>query len=207
MSNPLSVRKRFASFAIVLLFILFCSTGITRLSVAGVRADSTSAKDGFKVTTVFLVRHAEKAPTPPEDPPLSDKGKVRAERLSEVLQKANIKAIYTSQFLRTKQTVEPLARRLGLTAVAIPIKMDRVKTFMVAEESTRAFTDKIYGSEGDAVLIVGHSNTLPEIIKMLGGDTVPELGEKEYDDIFVVTVYGKGKSKVTRVKYGDPSQP
>lgn len=197
MRHPGLVKNHFASFALIILFTAFCSSVI---------AGSTETENGFKVTTVFLVRHAEKAPTPPEDPPLNDKGKARSEKLSEMLQKAGIKAIYTSQFLRTKLTVEPLARRLGLTAVEIPIKMDRAKPYLVSEESTRAFTDKVYENAGGAVLIVGHSNTLPEIIKMLGGDAVPELGEKEYDDIFIVTVYEKGKSKVVRVKYGEPSQ-
>ena len=51
-------------------------------------------------------------------------------------------------------------------------------------------------------MIVGHSNTVPEMIKALGGDVAPTIDEKEYDDLFIVTIYAKGKAKVTQLKYG-----
>ncbi|MGH9856121.1 MAG: histidine phosphatase family protein [Blastocatellia bacterium] len=68
----------------------------------------------FKVTTVYLVRHAEKAATPTADPPLLEAGNQRAQELAQTLGKARIKTIYTSQYLRTKQTAEPLAKQLGI---------------------------------------------------------------------------------------------
>jgi hypothetical protein len=60
----------------------------------------------------------------------------------------------------------------------------------------------VYEAKGESVLIVGHSNTVPEVIRMLGGDMVPTIDEKEFDDIFIVTVYARGKAKVTHLKYG-----
>lgn len=148
----------------------------------------------FKVTTVFLVRHAEKASTPAEDPPLLEIGNIRAQELIHILGKSGIKAIYTSQYLRTKQTAEPLAKHLGIESTTITIKDP--------QESFNEVAKRIYENAGDNVLIVGHSNTVPDIIKTLGGDIVPTIGDKEYDNLFVVTIYAKGKAKVTNLKYG-----
>jgi phosphohistidine phosphatase SixA len=63
------------------------------------------------VTTVFLLRHAERAEEPRQDPPLTEKGTARTQELARLLSTAGIKAIFTSQFARTKLTAEPLALR------------------------------------------------------------------------------------------------
>lgn len=189
-----------------ILLAAFCLLEPARLPLSSVNSDSTTTQDHFKVTTVFVVRHAERATRPPEDPVLTDEGRARAEKLSHALQSAGIKAIYVSQFQRTKLTAEPIARRLNLSVNEITVRMDQANPRMVSQDSIRAVVDKIYEQAGGAVLVVGHSNTLPEVIKMLGGDIIPSLGERDYDDIFIVTVYEKGKSKVIRVKYGEPSQ-
>lgn len=55
---------------------------------------------------------------------------------------------------------------------------------------------------GENVLVIGHSNSIPDVIKMLGGDVVPTIDERKFDDLFIVTVYAKGKAKVTHMKYG-----
>jgi broad specificity phosphatase PhoE len=161
-----------------------------------------TAEDKFKVTTVFLVRHAEKADAPREDPSLSEAGKQRSQALARLLGQSGIKAIYTSQFQRTIQTAEPLAKQLGVTATPLTIRPSQSSPREIAEQSTREMTDKIYERAGDGVLIVGHSNSIPAVIKMLGGDVVPTIDEQKFDDLFVVTVYGKGKAKVTHLKYG-----
>lgn len=164
-------------------------------------ASNTSTEENFRATTVFLVRHAEKAATPPEDPPLLETGNTRAQELARILSRAGIKAIYTSQFLRTKQTAEPLAKLLGIASTTMPIKMNPSNPREVSEQSIKEIIDKIYERAGENVLVVGHSNTVPEMIRMLGGDIVPVIDEKEFDDFFVVTVYAKGKAKVTHLKY------
>jgi broad specificity phosphatase PhoE len=178
---------------------------ITLLSIAAgrIEANAPATKDNFKVTTVFLVRHAEKAAEPREDPPLLESGNTRAQELARVLEQAGIKAIYTSQFLRTRQTAEPLAKQLGITATTLPIKMNPSKPKEIWDQSYKDITDKIYEHPGDAALVVGHSNTIPEVIKMLGGDVAPIIDEKDFDNLFVVTVYAKGKSKVAHMKYGN----
>jgi phosphohistidine phosphatase SixA len=155
-----------------------------------------------KVTTVFLVRHAEKADGPGQDPPLSEAGKQRAEALARLLQSAGVKGIYTSQFLRTQQTAEPLARRLVVTASPVPLSVKPSNPREVSEESVRELTKKVEAHAGEALLIVGHTNSIPEVIRMLGGDAVPRIDESKFDDLFVVTVYAGGRAKVVHLKYG-----
>ena len=67
------------------------------------------AQDQFKPITVFLIRHAEREDEPRQDPPLSKDGVARSQALARLLSTAGIKAIFTSQYTRTKQTAEPLA--------------------------------------------------------------------------------------------------
>ena len=184
--------------------LLAASCIIVLLSIAAVsiKANEPSTKDDFKATTVVLVRHAEKAAEPREDPPLLESGNTRAQELARILEPVGIKAIYTSQFLRTKQTAEPLAKHLGITPVTLPIKMNPAKPKEISEQSYKDIVEKIFEHPGDAALVVGHSNTVPEVIKMLGGDVAPVIDEKNFDDLFVVTVYAKGKARVVQLKYG-----
>ena len=160
------------------------------------------AQQNEVVTTVFLLRHAERADEPRQDPPLTEKGVARSQALARLLGNAGIKAIFTSQFTRTKMTAEPLAKQLGITATAISLKTSPSNPRAIAEESTRETVDKIMSHAGGSVLLVGHSNSIPDVIKMLGGDVVPTIDEKKFDDLFVVTVYSSGKAKVVQLKYG-----
>ena len=162
------------------------------------------AQEEFKPTTVFLVRHAEKEDEPKQDPPLKKEGVARSQELARTLSTASIKAIYTSQFLRTKQTAEPLATRNGLSPTVLTLKPNPANLRLIAEESTAELVNKILQHPGESAVVIGHSNWIPDIIKMLGGDVVPTIDEKKFDDLFIVTVYGKGKAKVVQLKYGAP---
>lgn len=166
------------------------------------KADAQAANDGsFKVTTVYFVRHAERGSEPAADPGLSEIGKTRSQALARMLEKAGVKAIYTSQFSRSIQTAEPLAAQLGITVVPLTMTLSSSNPREVTEESIKAITDKIYEHAGEGVLVIGHGNTIPQAIKMLGGDNIPVIDEQKYDDLFVVTVYEKGKAKVVNLKY------
>jgi phosphohistidine phosphatase SixA len=164
-------------------------------------AGAVPPQDDFKATTVFLVRHAERADAPREDPPLLETGTARAQLLARILGKSGIKAIYTSQYLRTKATAEPLAKQLGIASVAISLKMSPSNPRQVSSESVQEIVEKIYQRPGENALVIGHGNSVPDVIKALGGDVVPTIDEKEFDDLFVVTVYAKGKARVTHLKY------
>ena len=185
-------------------FSLFAVSGICLLVSIASSTTATiafSPEDDFKVTTVFLVRHAERADAPREDPPLLETGTARSQLLARILGKAGIKAIYTSQFLRTKATAEPLAKQLDVASVVVTLKMSASNPREVSSESIKEIADKISQSPGENALVIGHSNSVPEVIKALGGDVVPAIDEKEFDDLFVVTVYAKGKARVIHLKY------
>jgi phosphohistidine phosphatase SixA len=187
------------------LFIALLLVFPVQSSFADHHPTSPTPDEPFKVITVFLARHAEKEATPPEDPPLTEAGKQRAQTLKQTLAGAGIKTIYTSQFLRTRQTAEPLAKQLGIEVTALTIKMDDKNPRRISDQSFEEVVNKVHERAGESVLIVGHSNTLSEIIKRLGGDVMPSVDDKEFDDLFVVTIYAKGKAKVLRLKYGNQS--
>jgi len=161
-------------------------------------------QEEFKPTTVFLVRHAEKEDEPKQDPPLKKEGVTRSQELARILNTANIKAIYTSQFVRTKQTAEPLTAKTGVSVIALTLKPNPSNIRLIADESTAEVVNKILQRPGESALVIGHSNWIPDVIKMLGGDVVPTIDEQKFDDLFIVTVYGKGKAKVVQLKYGAP---
>ncbi len=128
----------------------------------------------FAQTTVLLVRHADRVPG--EDA-LSAAGLARAQALVHVATKAGVSAIYHSEALRTQQTAQPLATALGLTPTQLPAT------------NTQALADDIYTQHyGQTVLVVGHSNTVPQIIAALGGPALPSIDDNEFDNLFVVTI-------------------
>lgn len=176
------------SIGLVLLFALFSQAAV--------------AQEEFKPITVFLIRHAEREDEPRQDPPLKKEGVARSQELVRLLSGAGIKAIFTSQFTRTKQTAEPLATKLGLTVTAFTLKSNPSNPRLIAAESTEEVANKILERSGESVLVIGHSNSIPDVIKALGGDTVPTIDEKKFDDLFIVTVYAKGKARVVQLKYG-----
>ena len=124
-------------------------------------------------STIFVVRHAEKAQGAGDDPDLSEAGRARAESLATLLKDAAISAIYSSEVKRTQQTASPLAKALQLEPTIIPAK-DRP-----------ALIAKLLGASGN-VLVVGHSNTIPEIIKALGVTDPVAIADNDYDNLFVV---------------------
>src|SRR5215475_8166541 len=108
-----------------------------------------------KVSTIILVRHAEKA-GPEGDVPLSDAGHVRAEELARVLGGAGVTAVYDTQFARTQQTAAPLAAALHLTPMHVQTGPDYAKTVVHDIDHKHA---------GGTVVVVSHSNTIPDVLK------------------------------------------
>lgn len=145
------------------------------------------------VTTVLLVRHAEKSATPPDNPALSDAGQKRAVALARILEGAGLKALYATEFARTQQTVQPLATRLQLTVKQIS-----------ASDADALVRDILTNHRGQTVLVAGHSNTVPVIIEKLRGGTIQPIADTEYDKLFVVTLYRFGRAKVVELRYDAP---
>lgn len=144
------------------------------------------------VTTVILVRHAEKKIEPNnQDPDLSPEGVERAQGIARMFGESGVDAIYATQFKRTQQTVKPLADR-----TAVPISLiDASQTDQLVE---RIQTDL----RGKTIFVAGHNNSVPAIVSTLSGETYPLIPESEYDNLFVVTIYRFGRAKVVKLKYG-----
>ena len=146
------------------------------------------------VTTVILIRHAEKVVDPNNpDVDLSPAGQARAQELVRMFGDAGVNAIYATQYKRTQETVKPLADKLGL-----PVNQFNSKntTDLVAQIRAQ--------HTGQVIFVAGHNNTVPEIIAALGGPTFPVIPEAEFDNLYIVTVYRTGKAKVVKLKYGAP---
>lgn len=148
------------------------------------------------VTTVVIVRHAEKAQDDPKDPSLSEVGKARAEALASALDSAGVGAVYSTQYKRNVQTVEPLAKRLGLAVTQKPITGDAAA---YAKELAREVLAK---EKGKTVLVVGHSNTVADLVQAFSGATVAPLTDADYDQIFIVVVPGSGPARLFKTRYG-----
>jgi broad specificity phosphatase PhoE len=139
----------------------------------------------FSAVTVFLTRHAERAGGGDDDS-LSPAGRERADLLARMLSDAGIQKVFVSEYKRTQETAAPIARKLNL-----------------APEVTKTPADAVRALKTGVVLVVGHSNTLPEIIKALGGPAVPKIDDAEFDNLYILTISGKDVS-LTRVHYGAP---
>ncbi|HVS21751.1 MAG TPA: phosphoglycerate mutase family protein [Pyrinomonadaceae bacterium] len=147
------------------------------------------------VTTVILIRHAEKIVDPNNpDVDLSPAGQARAQEIVRMFSDAGINAIYATQYKRTQETVKPLADRLALPVSIVDSKKtpDLIKQLLSDHR-------------GQTILLAGHNSTVPEIIAALGGPQYPIIPETEYDNLYIVTVYRTGKAKVVKMKYGAPN--
>ncbi len=152
-------------------------------------------------TTIIFVRHAEKAQTGGDDPPLSEAGERRVEELTRQLLaidvRAGIDAVYSTPYQRTQQTAQPIADELDLP----------VNTYDASD--TEEFLEEILREhKGQIVLVVGHSNTVPVMIADVGGhQDVPEIAENEYDNIYILAIPWFGKTKTVRMRFGEPYVP
>ena len=151
-------------------------------------------------TVVILVRHGEKAPAPANDPVLDSTGTRRAEMLLDVVRDANITAVYTTPYARTRLTGEPVAKKLGLTPIVVDIRGG-------TPAHVQAVADRVLAEQrGRTSLVVGHSNTVPLIVRALGGSAPDQLEDHEYDNLFIVTIPASGPVTTVRARYG-PANP
>ena len=138
---------------------------------------------------VYLIRHAEQV-LDVEDPPLREAGHQRAKAWAAVLWDANIKVIYTSEKRRTKQTGKPIAQALNVPMKTMPRRdvsglVDRLRT-RHAE---------------DAILIVGHSYTIPKLLDKLGRPAGYPIRSEDYGSLFIVVPQSESGPLVLRLRY------
>jgi broad specificity phosphatase PhoE len=147
---------------------------------------------------IFVVRHAERAASGDkaaethrmmaDDPPLTPAGQARAARLATMLAPAGIERIYTSEFQRTRQTAAPLAQKLKIAPV------------LAAANDPAPLIAQLIKGKGNA-LVVGHADTIPELLKKLGVKEAVTIGNDDYDDLFVVIRRVGEPSTLIRLKY------
>ena len=150
-----------------------------------------------KALKVWIVRHAEKDASDPQDkdPDLSPDGAKRAEALMKKLKGQKIDSIFVTDYKRTKLTGFPLADRIGIS----------LKTYEAAAAKQLAASLKA-NAAGKKILIVGHSNTVLELIEAFGGKRpLAKLTDNDYDYIFELSIKGD-KVDVKTDHYGEESR-
>jgi broad specificity phosphatase PhoE len=122
---------------------------------------------------IFIVRHAEKASSGDKDPDLSPEGRKRADALARILKDSQITAVFVTEFKRTQETAAPTAKAAHLNPT------------IVSANDIGALVEKLRASNGNA-LVVGHGNTIPDLLKALGIATPISIPEDDYSEMFAV---------------------
>ena len=137
---------------------------------ACVSAGADGPADGH---VIWVVRHAEKQVG--KDPQLTPQGQARAEALADLLVDQDIKAVWSSDTARTRNTAQPLADRLGLAVMTYdPFDLDALAALLKSQKHN--------------ALVVGHSNTIAETVTALGADAGAPVGDDEFDRLYTVEI-------------------
>ena len=147
------------------------------------------APAAFAQKAIVVVRHAEKADQS-ADPVLSAEGTARAESLARALASLDVKAVYVTQYQRTALTAAPRSKTAGLKAI------------QVHSDASAELVERMKKEHPlDVVLTVGHSNSVPRILKLLGATENIQLGDNDYDNLFIVVPAASGPPTLLRLKY------
>ena len=149
-------------------------------------------------TTIIFVRHAEQFDAPDSDPGLNEAGQRRVAELMRQLVDvdviAGIDAVYATAYKRSQETAEPIANALNLP----------IHTYDATDTETVLRTI-LKNHKGKIILVVGHSNTVPELIANSGASkNVPAIHHDEFDNIYIISIPWFGKTKTIRLRFGDP---
>ena len=128
---------------------------------------------GQAAPVVFIVRHAEKANSGGKDPELSIEGQKRADALANILKDSQITSVFVTEFKRTQETAAPTARAAHIGPT------------VVSANDIGALVEKLRALKGNA-LVVGHGNTIPDLLKALGISTPVSIPEDDYAEILAV---------------------
>ena len=137
--------------------------------------------------TLILLRHADIDDVP--DPELNARGRERAEALAKLLADAGVESIFVSPALRTQQTAAPLAAKLNLVA-------------QIVSASQQTVTKALSLEAGGVVVVIGHSNTVPEMLHALGGSMSATVVLQGHEDLFVATILAPNSVSIVHLKYG-----
>jgi broad specificity phosphatase PhoE len=151
----------------------------------------------FSQEAIFVVRHAEKQTESNDAPtPLSEAGAARARRLAEILKDAGVTAIFSTDTVRTRSTVEPLARMRRIPVQIYPARDARGA--LDPGSLVRTLRER---HSKDVVLVVGHGDTVGPLLAALGCPGEVRLGAAEYDNLFVVVPRPGRPPELLRLRY------
>ena len=162
---PVSCYQQISAFGFFRMKHLALILSIPLLLVTGANA----------APVVFIVRHAEKARTGGNDPDLSLQGQKRADGLAHILKDSQITSVFVTEFKRTQETAAPTARAAQVSPTVIPAN------------DVGALVEKLRALNGNA-LVVGHGNTIPDLLKALGIATPVSIPEDDYTEILAVLI-------------------
>jgi len=190
---------RASASALVLLAALaagpVATAGAEAASGQGAPAAAAGPAAGASLTTILLIRHAERDTMwLGTDMPLRAAGERRARELARVLEEAGVDAIYVTRWRRNHETALPLAAALGES-----LRVLEGRDFAAQARTLRAH-------RGETVAVIGHSDTVPQLHEALTG--VPWRGYRggEWDVLVVVTLGPGGAWKTVPIKYGETAR-
>ena len=166
----------------IILFLLICC--LTACTTA------PASKDNYKL---YLVRHAEKEADGSRDPELTEAGTHRAENLAGWFEDKDIRDVWSSDYKRTHDTAKPTLSKLGL----------KLKIYDAHDLS--ALSETLLSNQNNA-LIVGHSNTTPELARLLCNCDIDDMDDSEYDRLIVVSFDNSGAQVRTLIQSNLPQQ-
>lgn len=151
---------------------------------------SESSELAVPDSVVYLVRHAEKQSTKTKDPELTKAGKNRAQALAKKLSDVELSAIYSTNYRRTQMTAMPTAQQqeMEISTYYIPTKMLAAKILKLHKKQK--------------ILVVGHSNTTPELIAALGVETPVVIEHDQFGDLFIIE-FRNGMPQLTLSQFGE----
>lgn len=171
---------------------------MTAAAVTTVESRNFPNTNGTEPTTVIVVRHAEKATGQGDDPHLSDAGTARAHALARALDDAGVTAVIVSQYACTAETAAPTARAAGVSPEVVEVKDPIPRHIADVSAAVRRHP-------GGVVLVVGHSNTVADIVAALGAGRPGDICDPEYDRMEIVGMAPNGRAWRIESRYGAPT--
>jgi broad specificity phosphatase PhoE len=121
--------------------------------------------------TVYVIRHLQKESG--ADPALTAEGRAGASALAELLADKGVTAIYATETRRAMETAAPLAARLGIAITPY-------------DPGDPAALAKVAAGVKGAILVVGHSNTVPQLVASFGGAEPAAIADDEFGTLYIV---------------------
>ncbi|MFT6732495.1 MAG: phosphohistidine phosphatase SixA [Polaribacter sp.] len=184
MYGTLMFNKMISTFSLTYMVFLFSCLFINLSFISQTTAYEMEAHQTSQF--IYLTRHAEKDKSVSKDPHLTKKGRLRAKNLVKMFLDKDIKRIYSTKYARTLETANPSSIKLGLN----------IQTY--DPRNLKQFAELLLSTPGNTI-IIGHSNTTPNLVNLLGGIAGANIEESEYDRVYKLRInHGKVETEILR---------